>query len=203
MKKYINIILLVICTLFLLRSGYTYIMYQYLKDDYDKVITNEKAFLLENDSLKNNIRALTLTIDKLKTANDSVLISLNNTRKELKIKDKEIKYLQNIKTEVYITDTLRLKDTIFIKEDFKLDTLLGNKWYSTNLTLEYPNKIDIHFNYNSDLNVAVYDKKETVNPPKKCWLGRLFQKKHNVTRVEVKDNNPYSNIKDQTFVIIE
>jgi hypothetical protein len=203
MKKYIYTIIISAIISLIGYIVYTNKEYNKLKDKYNISISNEKAYLLNEETLKDNIRALTLTVEQLEIANDSVLQSLNEARKNLKVKDDRIKYLQNIKTEVYITDTLRLKDTIFIKEDFKLDTLLGNQWYKTNLTMEYPNKIDIDFEYNSDLNVIAYTTRETVDPPKKCWLGRLFQKKHDVTRVEVKDNNPYSNIKDQTFVIIE
>jgi hypothetical protein len=44
-----------------------------------------------------------------------------------------------IKEKVYITDTLRFTDTIFKEVNFKLDTCLGDKWYTNCLHLEYPN----------------------------------------------------------------
>lgn len=34
-------------------------------------------------------------------------------------------------------------------------------------------------------------KKETVSAPKKCWLLRLFQKKHKVVQVDIEEKNPY------------
>ena len=45
--------------------------------------------------------------------------------------------------------------------------------------------------------------RETVNPPCKTWIGRLFQKKHNVYNVTVIENNPYINIKENKFIIID
>lgn len=203
MKKYINIAIIILVSLFVLWSGYTYLSYTKLKKEYSISVSNEKAFLLESNELKNNIRALTLTVEELEVSKDSTLQELNEVRRRLKIKDKELKSLHNIKNEVVKTDTLLLKDTIFIKESFKLDSLLGDKWCSLDLHLEYPNIIGYKMSYNSDLDVIVYTEKETIEPPKKCWLLRIFQKKHNVTRVEVQDSNPYSNIKNQKFVIID
>ena len=34
-------------------------------------------------------------------------------------------------------------------------------------------------------------KKETVNPPKKFFLFRWFQKKHKIIQVDVIEKNPY------------
>lgn len=203
MKKYIHIILIIICVALFGYTAYVYDQYNTLKDKYSTSMSNEKALLLNRDSLINNVRALTLTIDELEIANDSVIKDLNKARKDLKIKDKELKQLYNTKVEIKTTDTLILRDTIFKNESIKLDTLLGDKWYKTRLYLEYPNKITVHNAYTSDLDVIAYSSKETIEIPKKCWIGRLFQKKQEVIRVEVIDKNPYSEIKNQKFIIIE
>ena len=42
-------------------------------------------------------------------------------------------------------------------------------------------------------------KKETINPPKKCAIGRWFQKKHKVVEVNVVEKNPYIENKQQRF----
>ena len=47
----------------------------------------KKLFLLLNDSNKNEVRSLKLTVEQLEYFNDSILIKLNNARKELKIKN--------------------------------------------------------------------------------------------------------------------
>ena len=55
--------------------------------------------------------------------------------------------------------------------------------------------------YKSDINVIAYSRKEIIGTPKKCFIGRWFQKKQNVIRVDVKDNNPYSEIKNLKIII--
>jgi hypothetical protein len=44
--------------------------------------------------------------------------------------------------------------------------------------------------------------KETIEAPKKCWLARLFQKKHRVLKVQVKELNPYITEDKNRFIEI-
>jgi hypothetical protein len=164
---------------------------------------NFKALNLENDNNKKYAIAYKFSAEQLNYINDSIITELNNTRKQLKIKDKELKQLQSIKTEVHIRDSVFVRDTIFKESFIRLDTLLGNEWYKTKVTLEYPNKIGLDMTYKSDISVIASTQKEIIGTPKKCFIGRLFQKKQKVIRVDVKDNNPYSEIKSKKFVIIE
>jgi hypothetical protein len=53
----------------------------------------------------------------------------------------------------------------------------------------------------SEKAVVVSTKRETVDPPKKFFLCRWFQKKHTVVKVVVKENNPH--VIDQENVFIE
>ena len=48
---------------------------------------NQKAFIAENLSLKDESRAFKFTIKQLNYYNDSILQKMNEVRKELKIKD--------------------------------------------------------------------------------------------------------------------
>ena len=164
---------------------------------------NFKALNLENDKNKNYAIAYKFSAEQLNYINDSIITELNNTRKQLKIKDKELKQLQSIKTEVHIRDSVFIRDTIFKESFIRLDTLLGDEWYKTKLTLEYPNKIGLDMTYKSDISVIASTQKEIIVTPKNCFIGRLFQKKQKVIRVDVIDNNPYSEIKSKKFVIIE
>ena len=203
MKKYVNIILY---SVILLLVGYT-IYNIYKVSDYRKQLelydNNFKAINLENSRLQDGIIAYKLDIEQLEYVNDSIIENLNTLRKELQIKDKELKQLQNIKTEVNIKDSIIIKDTIFKPSFIRLDTVLTNKWYKTQVILEYPDKIRLNMMYKSDISVIASTKKEIIGTPKKCWLGRVFQKKHNVIRVDVTDANPYSEIKESKFIIIE
>jgi hypothetical protein len=107
-----------------------------------------------------------------------------------------------IKERIYVVNTLKSTDTIFKEPDFRFDTCLGDKWYTNCLHLEYPNYISSELDVNTDLNCFIYAKKETINPPCKTWIGRLFQKKHTVINVNVVENNPHSNVKELKFIKI-
>lgn len=172
-----------------------------LEEDYSYASANEKALLLKNDSNKNQIRSLQLTVEQLDYFNDSVLQILKETQKKLKIKDKNLKELQYLKTQVTKIDTVHITDTIFV-EDFCMDTIIGDEWVKTNLEMCYPNKIVVTPEVTSEKVIIAHLKKETVDPPKKCWLARLFQKKHKVIVVEVEEKNPYMTTKEYKHVEI-
>jgi hypothetical protein len=42
-----------------------------------------------------------------------------------------------------------------------------------------------------------------MGTPKKCFVGRLLQKRHKVIRVDVMDKNPNAIITEKKFIIIE
>jgi hypothetical protein len=172
-------------------------------EELNKYDTNFKDLNLENDKLSKEALAYKFSVEQLEYINDSIIKDLNNTRRELGIKDNQIKQMQSIKTETVIRDSVFFRDTIFRDNVIKLDTSLRNRWYNANIKLEYPNKLGLIMTYKSDLNVFAYSSKEILGTPKKCWLGRLFQKKHNVIRVAVQDKNPYCEIKEKKFVIVE
>ena len=174
-----------------------------LKKDIKLYDNNFKALCLENSKLEDEVIAYIFNVEQLSYLNDSIINDLDSIRKELAIKDKEILQMQHIKTEISTKDSIFIKDTIFRESFVRLDTLLGDEWYKINLQLEYPNKLAIQAKYISDINVFAKSSKEIIGTPKKCWLGRMFQKKHKVIRVDVVDKCPYSVIKEKKFVIIE
>ena len=172
-----------------------------LEKDYSYASANEKALLLKNDSNKNEIRSLQLTIEQLDYFNDSVLDKLKETQSKLKIKDKNLKELQYLKTITAKTDTVILIDTIFV-EGACVDTVVGDEWVKTNLEMCYPNQIVLTPEVKSEKIIIAHLKRETVNSPKKCWLARLFQKKHKVIVVEIEEKNPYITTKEYRHVEI-
>lgn len=163
--------------------------------------TNESVLLNQFDSLNSYNKELQLNIEQLKCSNNITLDKLNKVRKELNIKDKELQKLQYQLSISNKTDTVVYRDTIF-KEDIKLDTLIKDDWYSLNLDLEYPSTIIVNPKFKSEKYVVTSLKKEIKGTPKKCWLGRIFQKKHNVVRVEVVEKSPYIETKEQVFINI-
>lgn len=203
MKKYLKIIKITIILCLIGIFVGTLINNSKLRDDIKVYDNNFKAINLENDKLSKEIIAYRFDVEQLEYINDSIINTLNSTRKELGIKDKQLKQMQSIKTEIITRDSVYFRDTIFKESLVKLDTVLGDEWYKIKLHLEYPNKIGIEAKYTSDLSAFAYSNKEIIGTPKKCWLGRLFQKKHKVIRVDVKDANPHSVIKEKKFIIIE
>lgn len=163
--------------------------------------TNESILLNQFDSLNSYNKELQLNIEQLKYSNNITLNKLNKVRKELNIKDKELQKLQYQLSISNKTDTIVYRDTIF-KEGIKLDTLIKDDWYSLNLDLEYPSTIIVNPKFKSEKYVVTSLKKEIKGTPKKCWLGRIFQKKHNVIRVEVVEKSPYIETKEQVFINI-
>ena len=163
--------------------------------------TNESILLNQFDSLNSYNKELQLNIEQLKHSNNITLDKLNKVRKELNIKDKELQKLQYQLSISNKTDTVVYRDTIF-KEGIKLDTLIKDDWYSLNLDLEYPSTIIVNPKFKSEKYVVTSLKKEIKGTPKKCWLGRIFQKKHNVVRVEVVEKSPYIETKEQVFINI-
>ena len=164
--------------------------------------TNESILLNQFDSLNSYNKELQLNIEQLEYSNNTTLDKLNKVRKELNVKDKELQKLQYQLSISNKTDTVVYRDTIF-KEGIKLDTLIKDNWYSLNINLEYPSTIVVDPKFKSEKYVVTSVKKEIIGTPKKCWLGRIFQKKHNVVRVEVVEKSPYIETKEQIFINVD
>lgn len=161
---------------------------------------NVKAYDKLLGSANNQNAALALTIDQLNNCQDSILRELNETRKQLKIKNKDVKAVQYIESTFIKTDTIVLKDTLFKEPDLKVDTIIGDRWYNVKVGLKYPSTITVNPKFNSEKHVIVSTKKETVNPPKKFFLLRWFQKKHKVLTIDVVEKNPYIENQNSRYV---
>ena len=167
-----------------------------------EAIANVKSYDNLFNGSKDKSTAFQLTIAQLKYSNDSIFQELDKVRKELKIKDSKLKSLQYISSNFTKSDTIILKDTIFKDERIDIDTLLSDEWYSINVGLRYPSSITVTPKFKSEKAVIVSAKKETVNPPKRFFLFRWFQKKHIVLHVNVIEKNPYIEDQDNRYVEI-
>lgn len=168
-----------------------------------EAVENAKAYseLFSNSENKN--RAFKLTVDQLKNSNDSIFKELNEARKELKVKDSKLKSLQYVSSSFSKVDTITLKgDTIFKDSHVNIDTLLSDEWYSVKVGLKYPSTVTVEPTFKSIKYIVVSAKKETVNPPKRFFLFRWFQKKQIRLNVDVVEKNPYVQNQDNRFVEI-
>ena len=200
--KYIRIIVSALLVSLAIGSYVLYNKNQSLKEELSISRSNEKAFIAENSSLKNENRVFKFTVEQLNYYNDSILEKMNEVRKELDIKDKDLKQMQYLLSEAQRKDSIVFRDTLFKEPALNLDTIIGDKWYQMKLGLRYPSTIITEPKFTSEKYIVTSIKKETINPPKKCWLLRLFQKKHKVLEVEVVEKCPYVENKQQRFVEI-
>ena len=202
MTKYIKIIIAALIVSLSIGSYILYTKNQSLKDELSISVSNEKAFIAENSSLKDENRVFKFTIEQLNYYNDSILQKMNKVRKELKIKDKDLKQMQYLLSEATKKDTIVFRDTLFREPTLDIDTIIGDKWYSIRLGLKYPNLITTNPTFISEKYIIVNKKKETINPPKKFFLFRWFQRKHWVMEVNIKEKNPYIKEVNNKFVEI-
>lgn len=201
-RRYVGVFIVALVLILGVSVYIQYIKIESLKTELSISTANEKAFIAENNGLKNDNIAFKFTIEQLNYFNDSLNRKMNEIRKELKIKDKDLKQMQYLLSKASKTDTVVFRDTIFRDVNFQLDTLLGDEWYNIRLGLLYPNLISTTPTFKSETYIVTSSKKETVNPPKKCAIARWFQKKHRVVVVEVIEKNPYIENKQQRFIEI-
>lgn len=198
MKKYIIILILILI------GAVAYLSYQnrQLTTKYETSIENVKAYDAQLSGLEGDNRVLKLTVEQLNYFNDSIIKKMKVVQKELGIKDKRLQQLQYDLSHAQRNDTIILSDTIFKSPEFELDTIVGDKWFKTNLHLKYPSIIALSPEIELERFTYINGKRETVNPPKKFFLFRWFQKKHTVVEVNVREMNPYVKNKTQRFIQI-
>lgn len=172
-----------------------------LKDEWNTAMENVKSYSEQFSTSENKNRAFKLTIEQLKYSNDSIFKELNSVRKELGIKDSKLKSLQYISSDFSKTDTVIINDTLVRDPQLSVDTLLYDEWYSIHIGINYPSTMIITPSFKSSKSIIVSSKRETVNPPKKFFLFRWFQKKHTVLNIDVIEKNPY--VKEQNNRYVE
>lgn len=200
--KYVRIIVSALLVSLAIGSYILYTKNQSLKEELSISVSNEKAFIAKNSSLKDKNRVFKFTVEQLNYYNDSILQKMNDVRKELKIKDNNLKQMQYLLSVSTKKDTILFTDTIFKDKGLVLDTIIGDKWYNIRLGLKYPNLIYTKPTFTSEKYIIVNKKKETINPPKKFFLFRWLQRKHWVMEVHIKEKNPYIKEINNKFVEI-
>lgn len=165
-------------------------------------VENVKSYSEQFSSSEEKNRAFKLTVGQLKYSKDSIFKELDEVRKKLKIKDSKLKSLQYVSSDFSKTDTIHLVDTIFRDAGVDVDTMLSDGWYSIRVGLRYPAMVAVKPEFKSVKNILVSAKKETVDPPKRFFLFRWFQKKHTVLNVDIVEKNPYVQGQNNRYVEI-
>ena len=94
MIKYVKVGIAIIIGVLFVGICILYNKNQSLMGELSVLVSNQKASIAENSSLKDENRVFKFTVEQLNYYNDSILQKMNDVRKELKIKDKNIKQLQ-------------------------------------------------------------------------------------------------------------
>jgi len=194
--------LIIIVTILLAIIGVMWKQVKYANEKWEIAEANVKTYSMSLSKEGEKNTALQLTVDQLGFFKDSVLQELDKTRKELKVKDKNLKALQSVSSSFSRTDTIILMDTLFKEVSLHVDTVLGDKWYNVRLGLKYPSMVAVQPYFKSEKHIIVSSKKETVNPPKKFFLLRWFQRRHYVIHIDVVEKNPYVDKESSRYVKI-
>ena len=139
-----TIVIIVIFLLSLTTLTYLYNSNRKLKAELIEQQSNVEALLSASTQREEENRILKLSINQLKTSNDSISNKLLQSIKKLKIKEKDIEQLNYRLSTIKKTDTLYIRDTLFLDPSLNIDTTFGDEWMIYELGLKYPNEISIN-----------------------------------------------------------
>ena len=144
-------------------------------------------------------RTLQLTIDQLKCSKDSIIEQLNETKKKLKVKDKNLVQAQVINTEVKdsIKTVIQTKESDFSKK-LKLNKLttiiVSRKDSILSVTLDLKNAQTLFI-----------EEKKVYRNQYKSWLSRFFHfdfKKIYIKNYQIVNSNPLIKVTDTRVIEI-
>lgn len=166
------------------------------RDQYASLAKSYSRVIMDSDNERTVFR---MRISDLEVTGDSLICVLDSMRRQIGIRDKRLREMHHRVTYVERTDTIYLSDSIFISG---LDTTITDGWVSTHLKIDVPNKITHSVSVRNQTDLFVTTKRETVNPPRKFFLFRLFQRKHTVVTVVAKEGNPWCQTAESRHVEI-
>ena len=166
------------------------------RDQYASLTKSYSRVIMDSDNERTVFR---MRISDLEVTGDSLICVLDSMRRQIGIRDKRLREMHHRVTYVERTDTIYLSDSIFISG---LDTTITDGWVNTHLKIEVPNKISHSVSVRNQTDLFVTTKRETVNPPRKFFLFRLFQRKHLVVTVVAKEGNTWCQTAESRHVEI-
>lgn len=131
----------------------------------NRIASNIRTYQDIVSNNQNNNRTLQLTIEELNHSNDSLLLQLKQTQKELKIKDKNLTNASVINTEIKDSvKTVIKKEAIDFKEELKINPL-------TTIIVERKDSIlTAKIDLKNQQTILIYKKKEYKNFYKSSWV---------------------------------
>ncbi|QOR56854.1 lysis regulatory protein-like protein [uncultured phage cr56_1] len=180
-----------------------FFMYNQLKKkdaEIARLVNNTSYYesLFDKKDLAN--RTLLLTIDLLKCSKDSIIELLNETKKKLKVKDKNLVQAQVINTEVKdsIKTVIQTKESDFSKK-LKLNKLttiiVSRKDSILSVTLDLKNALTLFI-----------EEKKVYRNLYKSWLSRFFHfdfKKDKIRKFTIDNSNKLIKVTDTRIIEIK
>lgn len=153
----------------------------------NRITSNVRTYQDIVSNNQNNNRTLQLTIEELNHSNDSLLLQLKQTQKELKIKDKNLTDASVINTEIKDSvKTVIKKEAIDFKEELKLNPL-------TTIIVERKDSIlTAKIDLKNQQTIFVEEKKEYLNQYKNRFIRFLHfdWKRIRTRKYTIKNSNP-------------
>jgi hypothetical protein len=167
---------------------------------------NLKAYIALNDTLRSTNRMFEFKASQLNYLNDSLVNQMNTIRKNIGVKDKNLKGLGYVKSTILIHDTVLVNRIRDGDKTLSIDTVINKKWYQIEIDYkgsrcsECKDTLIVSPKISSEKYVVISTSKEYVDAPKKWWLQRIFQKKEEVVDVKVVETNPYIYSDHERFI---
>lgn len=164
----------------------------------DRLNNNILYYQEQQDTLQNDNRVLRLTVDEFKDSKDSIVQQLNNVRKELNIKDKQLEQAQSQTQQIIVDTAIVVKENNF-KEVIKPNELTSIIIAKTDSILTA--KIDI-----KNTQTLFLSSKKVYKRQYKNWFRRLLKfdfKKQRVYRYTIKNSNELIKVTDTKLITLE
>lgn len=165
------------------------------RDDY---AANMKAYAMAAGDSESEGRVLRLRVTELKASADRQLRSMDSLRREIGVRDGRLRAMHRRVTVVARVDTVLVPDTVVAA---RLDTVLDDGWVRAELSLA-PGRVSLGCRVRNETTVVVSSRRETVRPPRRFPLFRLFQRKHTVVAVTAVEANPWCETREARSVEI-
>lgn len=178
----VGLISLLIATIFIQHN-----QLQEKNAELNRATSNVRAYqdIVSNNQERN--RTLQLTIEELNHSNDSLLLQLKQTQKELKIKDKNLTDASVINTEIKDSvKTVIKKEAIDFEEELKLNPL------TTIIVRRKDSILTAKIDLKNQQTILIYKKKEYKNFYKNGWIRFLHfdWKKIETKEYQIVNTNP-------------
>lgn len=165
----------------------------------NRIASNIRTYQDIVSNNQNNNRTLQLTIEELNHSNDSLLLQLKQTQKELKIKDKNLTDASVINTQIKDSVKTVIKEKLIdFNEELKLNDL------TTIIVSRKDSILTAKIDIKNQQIIFVEDKKEYKNRYKNGWVRfwHFDWRRIRIKKYQVVNSNPLIKVTDTRVIEI-